>query len=244
MPRWRLLRRREVWVPTFAGSALAALVCALALLGLTRGIYPYLAQHAPVGHGLLVVEGWLPAGAIAHAVGVFRSGAYERFVVTGGPIEDEVCPPGYSTWAERAGGLARHFGIHDEELAVVPAPTTVQDRTFRSAVSVRQWAEASGRPVAALDVYSLGPHARRSRWLYQLAFGDEVAVGVLAASPRYYGPESWLRTSEGARSVLSELVGLAWVRLVFDPGPRGSAQEQWGPPLEPPGAAPQAPAGS
>jgi hypothetical protein len=94
---------------------------------------------------------------------------------------------------------------------------------------VRQWAEASGTPVESVDVYSLGPHARRSRWLYQQAFGDAVAVGVIAAAPRAYDPAVWWRSSDGARAVLSELAAWLWVRTFFYPGTPGSYAEQWGP---------------
>jgi hypothetical protein len=187
-----------------------------------HGVYGYLAQTAPVGRGLLVVEGWVPADVVAEAVDRFRRGGYERLVAAGGPIEDEVCPPGYATYAERAASLARGLGVRDEELAVVPAPASAQDRTFRSAVSVRQWSEASGQAVAALDVYSYGPHARRTRWLYQRAFGDAVAVGVIAGVARSFDPEAWWRTSEGGRTVVGELLAWTWVRLFFHPGAPGS----------------------
>jgi hypothetical protein len=203
----RLVTRREFRVPTLPGWGLVGLVCALALESLRRRVYPFLAQQAPVGSRLRVVEGWFPPDAIADAVGVFRGGEYDRFAVRGGPVEDGVCGPGHATWAERAGGLACRFGVREGELAVVPAPVTLQEATDRRAVSVRQWAEASGLAVEAPDVFSLGPHARRSRWLYQRAFGEGVAVGILAATPRSYGPGE------------------------------PAAHERWGPPPAPAGAA-------
>jgi hypothetical protein len=230
MPLPRLVRRRELWVPTLAGAALVALLAALALFGLVRGVHGLLAQSAPTGRGLLVVEGWLPAESVAEAVELYRRGSYRRFVAAGGPIEEDACPPCFASYAERAASLARGLGLPEEALAVVPAPASAQERTFRSAVSVRQWAEASGTPLDALDVYSWGPHARRSRWLYQRAFGDAVAVGVIASAPRSYDPQAWWRSSDGARAVLSELAAWLWARLVFDPGPPGSLSEQWGPP--------------
>jgi hypothetical protein len=224
-----LLRRREVWAPTWAGWALLALIGALSLWGFTRSVHSYLAQTAPTGHGLFVVEGWLPDDAFMAAVEAFRRGSYERFVVTGGPIEYRGCAPGITDYATRGATLARALGIREAELAVVPAPASAQERTFRSAVSVRQWAEVSGGAVAALDLYSYGTHARRSRWLYQLAFGDGVNVGVLAGRPTSYSPDAWWRSSDGTRAVLSELIAWTWVRLFFHPGAPGSWEEQWGP---------------
>ena len=230
MPPPRLLRRRELWVPTLAGWALLALLAGLSAVGLVLGVHGYLAQSAPTGRGLLVVEGWLPAEAVAAAVDVYRRGSYRRFVAAGGPIDEDACPPCFASHAERAASLARRFGLSENELAVVPAPASAQERTFRSAVSVRQWAQDSGMAVDSLDVYSWGPHARRSRWLYQRAFGDAVAVGVIASPPRSYDPGAWWRSSEGARAVLSELGAWLWARLSFDPGEPGSSLERWGPP--------------
>jgi hypothetical protein len=206
-----------------------ALLGALSLWGFAHSVYFYLAQTAPTGRGLFVVEGWLPDDAFGAAVEAFRRGSYERFVVTGGPIEDRICAPGITNYAARGATIARALGIQESELAIVPAPASAQERTFRSAVSVRQWAKVSGGDIAALDLYSYGTHARRSRWLYQLAFGEGVAVGVLAGRPTTYTPDAWWRTSDGTRAVLSELIAWAWVRLFFHPGAPGSWEEQWGP---------------
>jgi hypothetical protein len=230
MRRSVLLRRKEVWVPTSTGWALLALLGALALWGFAHGVYSYLAENAPTGHGLLVVEGWMPEEAFTGAVETFRRGAYERFVVTGGPIEDRRCFDGFATYADLAATRARALGVGEGALAVVPAPASAQERTFRSAVSVRQWAEGSGEPITALDVYSYGTHARRSRWLYQLAFGENVVVGVIASPPTTYTTERWWRSSDGTRDILTELIAWTWMRFFFHPGPPGSWEEQWGPP--------------
>jgi hypothetical protein len=232
MPAGRLLRRRELWVPTLAGWALLALVAGLALAALVGGVYGHLALSAPTGRGLLVVEGWLPAEAVAEAVDLYRRGSYRRLIATGGPMVEGICPACFAGYSDRVAALVRGFGLPEEELAVVPAPASAQERTFRSAVSVRQWVETSGTPVEFLDVYSLGPHARRSRWLYQQAFGDAIAVGVIAAAPRAYDPSAWWQSSDGARDVLSELAAWLWVRTIFDPGEPGSSLEEWGPPRD------------
>jgi hypothetical protein len=202
----------------------------LGLWGFARGVYSYLAETAPTRHGLLVVEGWMPEEAFGGAIEAFRRGSYQRFVVTGGPIEDNACAGGFATYADLAAMRVRSLGIREAVLAIVPAPASAQERTFRSAVSVRQWVEATGEPIVALDVYSYGAHARRSRWLFQLAFGQKVSVGVLAGRPTTFAPNRWWRSSEGTRAVLSELITWTWVRLFFQPGARGSWEEQWGPP--------------
>jgi hypothetical protein len=217
-----------VWLPTWRGWGIVLLLAALALWIIVHRVYFYLAETAPTGHGVLVVEGWIPADAFGGVIETFRRGAYQRLVVTGGPIEDSRCGGGFATYADLGAARVRSLGIDEALLAVVPAPASAQERTFRSAVSVREWTESQNQPISALDVYSYGAHARRSRWLYQQAFGERVAVGVFAGHPTSYAPEAWWRTSVGTEAVLSELVAWGWVRLFFHPGPRGSWEEQWG----------------
>ena len=54
-------------------------------------------------------------------------------------------------------------------------------------------------------------------WRIGMAFGPGVEVGVLAAPPRRYDVERWWLTSEGAKTVLGELLSLAWTKCCFWP---------------------------
>ena len=74
-----------------------------------------------------------------------------------------------------------------------------------------------GWPADAIDVYSAGVHARRSRLVYRLAFGPAVEVGMRAAVPRSYDLAHWWRTSQGTKSVLDETLSLAWTSCCFWP---------------------------
>jgi hypothetical protein len=66
-------------------------------------------------------------------------------------------------------------------------------------------------------VVSAGPHARRSRLLYELAFGEGVKIGAIAARPHDYDPRGWWRSSVGAKDVWEQAVGLLWVKWFFNP---------------------------
>ncbi len=227
MKRVFLFRSRVVPVPTFAGAlVLAALLAALATVG-ARALPSFLAADAPRGRGLLVVEGWITRDAVRRAAVTFREGGYDAIVASGGPIEDPAWHGGYRTYAERVGAELRRLGIAEPALAVVPAPASAQERTYRSAVSVRQWIAATGRAVTDLDVFSQGPHARRSRELFRMALGPRVAVGSISAPPAEYALARWWRRSAGAKEVLGESLSYAWTVLCFHPGPRGSEEELW-----------------
>ena len=228
MPLPRLFRRREVLLPTLAGWSLLFVLAAGSVLALLQGLYPFLAPVAPIGHGLLVVEGWAGAPAFDEAVIRFRSGRYGAIVTAGGPIEADGPFADAGTWAEHAARELRERGIPDASLHVVATPASARDRTYLSAVMVRDWIEARGEPVAGLDVISLGPHGRRSRSLYRRAFGDDVEVGIVSVASPEYDPSRWWRSSEGSKTLITEATGLAWTLCCFHPGPRGSEEERWG----------------
>ncbi len=226
----RLFCRRSILLPTLPGALLVlALVVGIAFFAL-RALPSFLAPNEPLGHGILVVEGWIPREALHLAAETFWRGGYERLVVSGGPVEEVLWSCDARTYAERAAAEMRLLGIVEPALVVVPAPASAQDRTYRSAVSVRQWIESSGRAVTALDVFTRGPHARRTRALYRMAFGDGVEVGVRSVSPSHYDLAHWWRRSDSAREVLTESIGYAWTLCCFHPGPRDSHEELWGQP--------------
>jgi hypothetical protein len=223
-----LFRRREVWLPT-TWSFLALGLSVLLLLLLAIGqIHAFLAPSAPIGHGLLLVEGWLRKTELLSAIEVFQRGDYELLVATGGPASE--WDERYPTYADRAGDFLLRHGIRRDQLVVVSAPASAQERTYRSAITVRDWIEQTGRVNTAIDVYSRGPHSRRTWNLYRTAFGHEAPIGVIAAAPTEYDASTWWRTSAGARTVIYEALAWAWTECCFNPGPRGSHEEKWGTP--------------
>ena len=63
-----------------------------------------------------------------------------------------------------------------------------------------------------------GPHARRSRLLFQRALGPQTAVGIIAIQPRDYQPTRWWRYSSGVRNVTSEFIAYFYAKIIFRPG--------------------------
>ena len=210
----RLVRRRSLWVPTLWGSLLLLVVAAGALVLAARGLYPFLAINDPVRARILVIEGWMSQEGLDQALVAFRSGAYEQAVTTGAPFDKWPRSDPYRSVAERAADYLVAKGLPASAVRAVPGEVSVHDRTFWSAMAVREWARDSGTRVIAIDVFSEGAHARRSRLLYQKAFGPDVKVGVLAARSTAAG-EEWWRTARGTREVLDQAIAFFWTKLFF-----------------------------
>lgn len=217
--------RRTVWVPTLWGWLGLMLVLFIATVGAVRHVYPFLAVTEPVGARVLVIEGWLSQAELDRAMQVFRAGSYEQVVTTGGPLHSWPETPSDSTYAHRAAAYLKRRGLTSVPVTPVASPITHQDRTYTSAQMVRAWARRSGIALEKLDVVSRGPHARRSRFLYEEAFGPGVRIGIVAVRPEDYPVAGWWHTSTGARDVAQQAAGFLWVKFFFNPL-QGPGREQ------------------
>ncbi|MEP7100476.1 MAG: hypothetical protein ABI702_24385 [Burkholderiales bacterium] len=218
-----LFRRRQVWLPTLWGWLMLLLLAGATIVVLGLSARSLLALDAPArGHDgrgarTLIVEGWLSDAELAQAVATIRRGRYERVITSGGPIEPWIDAGHYGSFALRAAGYLRAHGIVELPVIAVPAPDTKKDRSYISALMVREWAQREGVALNAVDVYSAGVHARRSRTIYRMGLGEAVEVGVLAARPDDYDDERWWASSSGAKTTLNEVVSLAWTACCFWP---------------------------
>ncbi len=102
-------------------------------------------------------------------------------------------------------------------MQAVPSPVKYRDRTFGSALALRRWCGANHRQITAFNLVTLGPHARRSRLLFEKAFDDKARVGIISIENREYDPAHWWRYSEGVKEVVSEGVAYVYARFFFHP---------------------------
>ena len=227
-----LFRRREVVLPTLWGWLLVLGLLGAATTLVARQLGAWLAVVEPVtgANGdpaaLLVVEGWLGERELDDAAAYARRRGYQRVVTSGGPIDSFST---FASFAERAAQRLRER-LPGLRIDAAPTPRTAQDRSYASAVWVRDWAQQHAVPIETIDVYSLGAHARRSRVVYRMAFGEKTRVGVIAGMPHDSDVVRWWTTSEAAKAVLGESLSLVWTQCCFWPAPHGTHDERWGVP--------------
>lgn len=228
MIRIALFRPRQIWLPTFFGWLLLMVIALVMSLFIARNIYSFLAQNEPVGARILVIEGWLAPEELDQGIQAFKKGGYEQVVTTGGPIVGWPELTTRSNYAEMAAYYLAQRGVSRNMIVAVPTPASAQERTFLSAVVLRDSAQQLGIKFDAMDLFSSGAHSRRSHLLFQMAFGKRVRIGILAARPSDYDPDAWWRSSSGVESIVFQSLGLLWVKCFFWPGSPGSQQERWG----------------
>lgn len=205
----RLLRRREVWVPTsFGWTLVLATVLALAVCFFAFA-NKFLSVNALVSANVLVVEGWLPDYALKEAAQEFARRGYEYLVASGGPMPQGQLVSGYETYARIAGATLRKLEIPREKLIEAPGAMTYRNRTFESAKAVKAKLSELRISIRGLNVVSEGTHARRTRLVYRKVFGNNIIVGSLMIESRDYDRNTWWTSSDGMKTTLSE--GIGWL---------------------------------
>ena len=197
--RWRIL----------LGSACVLLPVIPGVIWLYRSGESYFSLTRRLPAEVLVVEGWLGYygydGFLA-AASEFNQGHYQYIVATGGLREKQngQDPRNYAEMAEQA--LVR-FGVPRDRVIAAPTEGIERERTFKSAVAAWQALRDRGIRPLALNVLTLGPHARRSQLVYEKVFRPASQVGVVAWAPSSYQTEPWWRSQSRTKCLLKETVG-------------------------------------
>ena len=219
-----LLVRRNRWVLVpWAKLVLLSLILALAVTTLL-GIYPFLAITHRVSADLLVVEGWVHSYAIRASVEEFKSGSYQRVFTTGGPV---IGKGGYindyQTAASVGADLLKEAGIPSELVQMVPSRVMGRDRTYSSAIALRDWFREHNVQVRSLNIVTEGAHARRTRLLFEKALGPDIRVGIISIPSPDYDVTHWWYYSEGAEEIVEESIGYIYAKF-FSPRDRTVGQ--------------------
>jgi hypothetical protein len=192
--RWGLSRRG--WLCLFAFVLVTGLVWAW-------NVQPFLAQTVRVDTKTLVVEGWVRQFGLKAAVLEAQIGHYDKVYTTGGPIAG-------------TDGVTNDFNTSDL-VQMVPSHVSGRDRTYSSALALREYFRKNNLTVTNFVVLTEDAHARRTRLLFQEAFGSGVEIGVISVRNPDYEPAHWWRYSEGVREVLGESIAYVYAKFLFRP---------------------------
>jgi hypothetical protein len=215
---WGILIRKERWGLSGRGWLLVTSAGLLAAYFVFLNVHPFLAVTHRTNTNILVVEGWIQRYAIRGGAEEFKTGSYERIFTTGGPENGNGgYTNDYNTSASVGAEILKKFGVPDDLVQMVPSRVIARERTYSSAIALRDWFREHNTPVHSINVLTEGAHARRTRLLYQKAFGRNVTVGIIAVSNPDYNPTQWWRYSDGVREVIGESIAYIYARFFFYP---------------------------
>jgi hypothetical protein len=205
--RHRWVRPVTILVPTLRTWAIVA----AAFIGLSvvfvRGVHGYLAPVEPVaGANTLVIESWANADTLEFVTTLTRSGRYRRIVVAGTPMDPLSSLYEFGTSADVWAARLSQRGVPRDRIEVVRAPEMPRHRTAHTALAVAR--HLKDAPATSVDLVTTSTHGRRSLNIYRQALAP-ARVGIYSAKDLSEG-ERWWSTSSGARSVVGELIALAY----------------------------------
>lgn len=213
-----LLVRKECLCFSWRGRFLVVLLVLLIGGPIFLHAHAFLAPTLRQDTETLVVEGWVHSFGVEAAVREFNLGHYKRVLTTGGPIEGMGSSNSiYNTDAYQSAALLRKAGIPDDMVQSVPSRFVGRDRTYSSAVTLRDWMQSNKLQIQSFNVLTEDAHARRTWMLFQKAFGKSAAVGIISVPNPDFDPTHWWRTSEGVREVIDESVAYLYAKLFFWP---------------------------
>lgn len=223
MEKLNFIKKKEIWVVTLKGWLVIGLIGMIIVSSAAKIVHPFFAITDPERGKILVVEGWLPRYAIDRAVQEFREKGYQILITTGGPIHSQLPCNDYKNYAELASAVLKDLKVDPEQIVAVPAPDVKKDRTYVSAVTLKRWLDQNVPQAKSLDIITLGAHARRSLILHKMALGSNVAVGVISVPNRGYDSNRWWRYSLGVKTIINEVIGYTYTKLIFRPEKATSA---------------------
>ena len=214
-----LIVRKERWGLSWRGRIIVALAVLLIVWWSALSIHPFLAVTHRTPARILVVEGWVHFYGVDAAVAEFKTGRYDRILTTGGP-EDGMGNSAaiYDTDAWQSAGFLKKAGIPAEVVQSVPSRFVGRDRTYNSAITLRDWFRENDPKVSNINVLTEDTHARRTRMLFQKALGPGIQVGIISAANPDYDARHWWRFSTGVRQVIDESIAYIYAKFFFWPG--------------------------
>jgi uncharacterized SAM-binding protein YcdF (DUF218 family) len=215
---WGLVTRQERWGLSWRGWIVFLAIIFILGLATVIWIHPFLAVTRPVDAKVLVVEGWIENFGIRGAAAEVKKGGYQHVFTTGGPIVgDGGYINDYRTTASVGADKLKREGVSADLVQMVPCHENGRDRTYQAAVALREWFRSHDLAIHSFNLLTEDAHARRSRLLYEMAFGDDVKVGIISVTNPDYDASRWWRYSEGVREVSSEAIAYIYARFLFHP---------------------------
>jgi hypothetical protein len=197
-------KRCTVYLPTIWGWISILLITIIVSIVFVKRIHSFLALNKPVAAGYLVVEGWLPDYCLEKVYMMFDKNGYKKIFVTGGPLDNGYFLKNYKDYATLGKESLLKIGIPDSVIISIPSPHVKKDRTFTSAIYLKNWIDSTGIDINAVNVVTLDVHARRSLMLFNKAIKKNILLGVVSLPNRDYDAIHWYKSSEGFKAVLNE----------------------------------------
>jgi len=212
MSTGRWFRPRTIWLPTWRVWLVLGLIVVLGESWVATRLHGWLAVSAPIeGAPYVVVEGWVPDVVARQALDWSNCHGVKLIFTTGIPLEKGQFLFNYPSHAEICAETLIGMGADPLKVRPAPAAKVGVERTRAMALVLKKALDAEQIPAAErqINLFTSGTHAFRSRMHFQRVLGKDWQVGVVSVPSEGYPADAWWRYSEGVKSVIDEVIGIA-----------------------------------
>lgn len=214
-PSLALFKKHTVNLPTILGWVVISIVILSLLTISIFKIQPFLAISNPLKSKTLIVEGWVPDYCLEQVYMLYKIQEITTIMITGGPLEQGSYLKEYKSFAALGAATLRELGIPDSVLIEIPASYVKKDRTYTSAIALKNWLSSHNKQYSSANIITLGIHARRSNILFKKILNNSLDVGVISIQDRDYNPDTWFASSIGFKMIITELISYLYTKVTF-----------------------------
>ena len=132
----------------------------------------------------------------------------------------------YNTSASVGAEILKKFGVPDDSLQMVPSRVIARERTYSSAVALRDWFREHNIPVHSINVLTEDCPCATNTPSISRGFRKEGRRSVSSQFRiRTMTPRNWWRYSDGVREVIGESIAYIYARFFFYPSASSSDKE-------------------
>ena len=212
-PYLKLYKKKECRRPTVIGWFVLLIFIVFLFSFLGRNAYSFLAITKPVVSKIIVVEGHIPDYAIDTAKVIILKNKDSLIFTTGVPMIQGSYLCGYKNYAELTAASLISVGIDSSIIIIVSCNPKQKDRTYETALALKHRFQMMNLSEGSFNILTSDTHARRTRLLFQLVFGEKWKIGIISIAAKNYDTKKWWTSSFDVRAVIYE--GIAWMYAKF-----------------------------
>lgn len=168
-------------------------------------LYSFLRVNKPIKAEALVVEGWMSESMLKEAAEEFLIRGYSYCLVSGKPKR-------YSPVK-----VLVSFGVNPSVIGIVQAETKKGHNTYHMALAAQQWFVQNHPEIKTINVFTAGPHGRKSWIIFKRVFGRKFNVGVISLSVSADHPKLGWKNIQGFKNMVRYLKGYVYAKVwLFD----------------------------
>lgn len=189
----------------------------LSVIVLNFGLYRlhcFLSEEKPVKADILIFEAWIYDidNSIQEAITEMEKHNYKLLIIVGF-TNPENLSTNQRNDVENARNIFENNGISTQLIHTISVPYVIKHKSYSLALAVRFWLEASRIKYKNINVFTFGPHARKSEVVFKQAMEPYYNVGILSAKPTHYNPKFWWISWSGFKWVFFDT--LKYIRALL-----------------------------